>query len=162
MRPVLFALFTLAFAAEAPAQTPPAPDWLGTMYVNTTYDHRRDAGADLREAMARARNSNRNILLEVGGDWCSWCLVLDRFIDSHPAVRAELARSFVIVKVNFEEERPNRAFLSAFPTVSGYPAFIVLDPAGKFLAMQDTGELERNRSYDKVRVTTFARRWRRP
>lgn len=159
--PMRLALAALALAVSpAAAQTP--PDDASAIYVNQTYDHTRSAAADLREAMARAQASNRNILLEVGGDWCSWCHLLDRFIDANPLVKTELGRSFVVVKVNFEPAWPNTRFLSAYPRLTGYPAFIVLGPNGNFLALQDTGQLESGHNYDKGKLTLFALRWRRP
>jgi thiol:disulfide interchange protein len=143
----------------AAAQT----DIAAGMYVSPRYDGARNPAADLRTAMARARFNNRNILLEVGGDWCVWCHILDRYIADELLVRAEFAASFVVVKVNVDpkDREGNAAFLAAYPDVEGYPGFIILGPDGALLGAQDTGALEKGPSYDKDKMIAFARRWRR-
>lgn len=76
-----------AFVAQtALAQSPYTPV--------TKYDPKRDAARDINDAVAEAKRTNRRILLEVGGEWCSWCHTLDEFFDKHPdpdrATRQEL------------------------------------------------------------------------
>jgi thioredoxin-related protein len=48
------------------------------------YDESRDPIVDGREALKLAQETQRKVLIEVGGDWCSWCHVLDGFIKAHP------------------------------------------------------------------------------
>ena len=156
---VLCALATLLVAATgAVAAARPADP----MYLNATYDGARDPAADVQAAVARARAENRNILLEVGGDWCVWCHILDRYLAANAKANGAFARAFVIVKVNYDPQKPDNAFLGAYPALNGYPAFIVLDADGRYLAVQDTGALEGQRSYDQTAMVAFARRWTRP
>lgn len=100
------------------------------------------------------------MLLVLGGNWCGWCEILDRFIAEHPVVRAELTQSFLVVKVNVSRTNPNADFLSLFPEPDGYPSFIVLDQRGVFAASQSTTDFELGRSYNAERLIAFARRWR--
>ena len=110
--------------------------------------------------MAHASSQNTRILIVVGGDWCVWCEILDRFIAQDASVRAEFARSFVILKVNWSRENENQDFLGRYPTPAGYPDFIILNADGSFAGQQNTAELERGRSYDPASMIAFARRWR--
>ena len=41
------------------------------------YDPARDPFSDGRAALRLAMETRRKVLIEVGGDWCSWCHVLD-------------------------------------------------------------------------------------
>ena len=111
-------------------------------------------------ARARATAEGKRILLIVGGDWCSWCGLLDRFIASHGDVHAALMRSFVIIDVNSSRENPNSAFLRQYGAATGYPDFIVLESDGSFLAAQDTEPFEQGHGYSADRLIAFAQRWK--
>ncbi len=156
---LLFAPLT-AFAGPSapPAVAPPAN--LPQMYVNHGYDPAADPAADVARAAELATAQHKRILLVIGGEWCSWCTILDRFLGSNADVRAEFADSFVMVKVNWDPDHPNARFLGRFPVAPGYPDFIVLDSHGRYLAHQPTEELEQGYSYHHDRMVTFARAWR--
>lgn len=47
-------------------------------------DASRDPAKDLQQAIAVATKTNRKILLEVGGDWCVYCHIMDQTFDKHP------------------------------------------------------------------------------
>jgi len=123
------------------------------------YDERRDPEADLRTAKAEARGARKNILLVVGGNWCSWCLRLDRFVRETPEVAEPWNRAFVTVHVNMSSENENKAFLGRYPEIEGYPHLFVLDAAGQLLHSQETGALEQGRSYSVSKVKRFVERW---
>jgi thioredoxin-related protein len=124
------------------------------------YDPARDPYADLEAAMLLAQTQNKRILLEVGGDWCIWCSILERFIDAHPEVEELLDANYVVVKVNVSDENDNFDFLSQFPEVAGYPHLFVLENDGSLLHSQNTGDLEQDESnYDIGKVTQFLTEW---
>ena len=108
--------------------------------------------------MEAARAEGKSVLVDVGGEWCTWCHILDRFIGSRPAVQALLHDHYVTVKVNFSPENRNEALLSRWPRASGYPHFYVLDGTGALVASQATSELEAGQSYDEEKVLVFLRR----
>jgi thiol:disulfide interchange protein len=151
------ALAVLLFAPSgATAQTAS----LAGLYVNDGYEPYADPYRDLDRAIDRAAAENEHILIVVGGDWCTWCEILDRFLESDAEVRAAFERSFVMVKVHWSPQNENTAFLSGFPGSRGYPDFFILDSNGAYLAQQRTDVLESGRSYDRRRMLAFAQRWR--
>lgn len=125
----------------------------------TAYDPARDAAADIANALAEASSSGRHVLLEVGGEWCSWCHILDRYFEDNPEIRELRDRNYVMVKVNFSPENKNEKVLSRYPPIEGYPHFFVLDVEGTLLHSQNTGDLEAGRSYDREKFTAFLERW---
>jgi len=141
----------------ASAQTLPA---LRTLYVNDAYDPRANPYRDLERALDRAEAENKRVLLVLGGDWCVWCEILDRYLVADLEARAAFEATFVILKVNVSLENENEAFLSGFPQSEAYPDFLVLDSRGAYLGRQRTDLLERDRTYDRTRMVAFARRWR--
>jgi len=123
------------------------------------YDPTADPTADLEAAVTEARASGRRILLVVGGEWCSWCHILDRFVKGDPAIHDLWDRHYVTVKVHWDPDQPNAAFLGRYPKIQGYPHIFVLDDNGRLLHSQNTAELESGDSYSPERVTAFLTRW---
>jgi thiol:disulfide interchange protein len=123
------------------------------------FDPARDPAKDLAAAMERASKSGQRILLDVGGEWCSWCHKLDAFFQANNDVAAFLHQHFIVVKVNFSKENPNEKFLSQFPAIKGYPHLFVLGPDGKLLHSQNTGELESGDHHDHDKVFAFLEKW---
>lgn len=140
----LFALACCAFAGLAQAQALPAK-----------FDPARDAAADVRTAVAQARAQGKQVLVDVGGEWCIWCHILDKFIATHAPVKQLVDRHYVVVKVNFSPQNRNEAVLSQWPKVKGYPHLFVLDGSGKLVHSQDTSELEAGKDYDEAKVIAF-------
>jgi len=123
------------------------------------FDPKRDPAADLKTAMTTARQEHKKILLDVGGEWCIWCHRLDDFIAGEQTLHQYMAEHYVVVKVNFSEENPNKAFLSRFPAIDGYPHLFVLDQDGKLLRSQSTGDFESGKGYSAAAIEAFLRKW---
>ena len=142
------ASLTILAAAVSPALAAEKP-----------FDPGRDAAADLQAAMSRAKAERKNILLDVGGNWCPWCLLLERTIASDAELHAESEKNYVLLHVNFSRENENRELLARYPKAQGYPAWYVLSPEGRLLKAEDTSELEATHKidagYNKAALRTF-------
>ncbi len=130
-----------------------------SIYVVGVYDPTRDPSVDLDTAIARAAAEDKRILIQVGGEWCVWCHILDGYITSEKEIAAELGASFLILKVNFDTVNRNEAFLSKYPAIPGYPHIYVLESDGSLLHSQHTDELEEGRSYSRSAILGFLRKW---
>jgi thiol:disulfide interchange protein len=128
------------------------------------FDPRRDPAADIASAVSLAAAQGKHVMVDVGGEWCSWCHLLDQFIASNEDVRQLVAANYVWVKVNYSPENKNQQLLSRWPKVKGYPHLFVLDAEGALVHSQDTGVLEarhgHGHGYDKAKVLAFLRRYR--
>jgi len=124
------------------------------------YDPKRDPAVDLKAAIREAKTNGRRILLDVGGEWCSWCHVLHELFTTDKEIRDRLQEGFVVVKVNWSPENENVPFLSSYPEIPGYPHLFVLEGNGTYLWSQNTGEFEkRGNGYDRVKVLAFLKHW---
>ena len=124
----------------------------------STFDPARDAARDLESALALAKTQGKRVIVDVGGEWCSWCHVLDRFIAANADVRDTLDAQFVWLKINFSKQNENAGVLRRWPKVAGYPHLFVLDASGVVVLSQDTELLEGGRTYDKRRFLDFLAR----
>jgi thioredoxin-related protein len=123
------------------------------------YDPERDPSEDLKTAIEAARTSHKHILLDVGGYWCSWCSVMEKWLKDTPDIDGYLQKNFVLLKVNFSTENRNDEFLSRFPKLPGNPHFFVLSSDGKLLHSQGTAPLEKGKSYDREKFMEFLKKW---
>ncbi len=124
------------------------------------FDPTRDASKDLEKAVVQAEKANKNILLDVGGEWCIWCHRLDEFILADQEIDSTLHANFIVVKVNYSKENKNEAFLSKLPKIEGYPHFFVLGKDGKLLLSKNTGDLEAEKSYSREKLLAFFNEWK--
>lgn len=139
--------------------TPTAADIAAVAALNAQFDPARDPAADLETAKVEAQRGGKRILLDVGGEWCSWCHLLDAFMDGDSEIRRFRDAHYVWVKVNFSEENENAAFLKQFPEIKTYPHLFVLDAQGKLLHSQFTGDLEKGKGYDRAKFFRFLQDW---
>ena len=123
------------------------------------FDPARDPSKDLKTASEMASESGKNILMDVGGSWCSWCGIMEKWLKDNRDVNSYLHDNYVLLKVNFSRENSNEKFLSRFPEPLGYPHFFVLSSDGKSLHSQGTEALERGNSYDKKKFMEFLKKW---
>jgi thioredoxin-related protein len=144
---VLGLLLTLIAGAQSPS--------------DVKYDPKADPKADFQTALARASKEGKNVLMDVGGEWCGWCHRMDKFITEHEELRTLLEKHYVLLKVNFSDENKNEQFLGRFPKIDGYPHFFVFDASGKLLISKSTGDLEEGKGYNLARFVEFLKQYAR-
>lgn len=123
------------------------------------FDPAKNPEKDVQNAVVIATKTGRRILLDVGGEWCSWCHKFDKFFQDNKDVSEFMQKNFVVVKVNFSKENKNEKFLSQYPKIPGYPHLFVLESSGKFLHSQGTGDLESGDHHDHDKVFNFLKKW---
>ena len=125
------------------------------------FDPKRDAAQDLAVALQLATTQGKRVLVDVGGEWCSWCHIMDRFFASNAQARALRDANYVWLKVNWSKENKNEALLSKWPKIDGYPHLFVLDADGRLVHSQDTSLLEEGKGYDAAKFVAFLKAWAR-
>lgn len=123
------------------------------------YNPKADPAADLKAAEAQAQKEGKNILLDVGGEWCSWCHRMDKFFVTNTGLMELREKNYVFLKINFSPDNENQAFLAQYPKIDGYPHLIVLDAKGKLLVSQSTDVLEEGKGYNLERFLAFLHKW---
>lgn len=123
------------------------------------YNSQADAESDLNFAIAIAKEQNKHILLEVGGDWCPWCRAFDKFVKDNSQVNEYLNDNYVLVKVYYGKGNYNGKFLAGFPRLIATPHFYTLDSEGSVLKSQGSEVLEKGRSYDVLKVMAFLQKY---
>lgn len=125
------------------------------------YNENADAHAEVREALARAAQEHKRVILDFGGNWCGDCQVLDIYFHREPNA-ALLADNFILVDINVGHFDSNQDLAEKYniPLHKGVPALAVLDSHGRLLYSQRAGEFEDMRRMDPNSVTEFLEHWK--
>jgi thiol:disulfide interchange protein len=129
------------------------------------YDENQDARADLKKAVATAKQENKHVLVQFGGNWCPWCIRFHNMAFGAKAIDSLLRADYVYMLVNVPQDKKKRDYQLfsdyGFPNRFGYPVFAVIGSDGKVLHLQDSGILEhcQVKGYDTTKVVTFLKMW---
>jgi uncharacterized protein YyaL (SSP411 family) len=129
----------------------------------TIYNPDANAREDIAAAVKQAKAGNKNVLLQIGGNWCPWCIKLHGFIAADSQIDSLLKADFVTVLVNVDREKDKRNYdvLASLgnPQRFGFPVLVVLNQEGERIHTQDSWYLEQDKSYDKEKLTHFLSMW---
>jgi thioredoxin-related protein len=123
------------------------------------YDEKSDPFKDANAALKLAKETQRNVLIEIGGNWCGWCKKMDAFLAKNPEIYKKLHDEFVLLKVSVSDSNENEAFMKSLPPVLGYPHMYVSTSSGKMILSKDTAELLNGEEYSKKNWLTFLKKW---
>jgi len=158
---LLIALPSLSLANQGGFQaTPCGTDATGPSYVAVhKFDPKRDAAADIQAAIKQAQKTGKRIILDVGGDWCSYCHQMDEFFQQHPDLLQMRDRNFITVAVYFGKDNKNEQVLSQYSKLLGIPHFFVLEKDGTLLYSQHVVELRAGGNYNPEKMRDFLAAW---
>lgn len=127
----------------------------------TIYNPEADARANIQTAVIKASSENKQVLLQIGGNWCPWCVKLHKLFFTDTAIDSLLKADYVFMMVNYSSENKNLAVLKdlEYPQRFGFPVLVVLNKDGKRIHTQDTGLLESGDGYDAKKVFDFLKGW---
>ena len=125
------------------------------------YNPSANARKDLAAALVRAKAEKKHVLIQVGGNWCTWCYRFNAFTQMDSTIRSLLRDNYVVYHLNYSKENKNLDLLAEFgyPQRFGFPVLLVLDAGGKRLHTQDSSQLEKGNGYDRDKVVEFLRGW---
>jgi len=99
------------------------------------FDEAADARSQVTNAIAEARQLNRNVLLIFGANWCSDSRATIKLFETNAAIAKRLNSSFVVVTIDVgsEGETRNADLVEQYhaATYEGIPVLVILDHSGK-------------------------------
>lgn len=127
----------------------------------TIYHPEADAKAQIAEAVAKAGKNNRHVLLQIGGNWCSWCILFDRLVNGNDTLRTFRDNNYEMLHVNYSPENKNEEVLASleYPQRFGFPVFVILDGKGRRIHTQNSAYLEKGKGHDPAKVLEFFQQW---
>ena len=153
-RTFLAALFFLLIRFDASAQA----------IKPNIYNPQANAAAEIQQAVKTAKAQNKHVLLQIGGNWCSWCVKFHNLTTTDAQLDSALKANYVVLKVNHSKENQNLEVLQQleYPQRFGFPVFVVLNGEGKRLHTQNSAYLEEDKGYSKKKILEFLDNWSKP
>lgn len=125
------------------------------------YNPDADARKDLETALETAREQHKHVLIQVGGNWCPWCVRLHGVFETESKIDSILKSDYVFILINYSKENKNEVVLAdlGYPQRFGFPVLLVLDQEGQRLHTQNTAYLEKDKGYDTDKLIGFLLDW---
>jgi thioredoxin-related protein len=126
------------------------------------YNPLANAEKDIASVILKAKKENKFVLIQAGGNWCSWCIEFARFAKADAKIDSVINASFVWYHLNWSKENENKKLFSklGYPQRFGFPTFIILNEKGERIHTQNTEYLENgNKSYEPQKVQNFLEMW---
>lgn len=149
----LIFLLSIAFSTPLLAQTETKPADI--------YHPDANAEAEIAAAVKKADAEGKNVLIMIGGNWCRWCRMYDKFRLENARVDSASNANFVFLHVNFSKENKNIPVMESLdsPQRFGFPVFVILDSKGKRIHTQNSAYLEEGEGYNEKKVLEFYSQW---
>ena len=72
------------------------------------YNPTADAKLEIENAIKQAKKENKHVLVQVGGNWCPWCVKLHNYFQKEVVVKEVLSNNYIVVKVNYSKENKQK------------------------------------------------------
>ncbi len=150
---VLLIFVTIAIAFGAFAQN--------SENAKQLYNPVDDAKTEIANAIKKAKNEGKHVLLQLGGNWCSWCKMFDKKVTSNDTLRVAMKKNYIIYHVNYSKENKNEEVMASlgYPQRFGFPVFVILDGDGNRLHIQNSAYLEEGKGHSAKKVLEFFKHW---
>lgn len=66
------------------------------------YDLTANAAKDILNAVAKAKATNKHVLVQAGGNWCSWCLRFNKFTTEESQLDSMIKENFIVLSPKLE------------------------------------------------------------
>jgi thiol:disulfide interchange protein len=119
--------------------------------ISDVYRPEANAIYEIDSVVAMAQVSEKHVFIMIGGNWCKWCRLFDKWSSETAQVDSLIKADYVTLHVNYSKENKNPAALQRFgyPQRFGFPVFIILDGQGNRLHTQNTAYLEEGEGYSE-------------
>ncbi|MBT3244660.1 MAG: thioredoxin fold domain-containing protein [Bacteroidetes bacterium] len=150
MKKIFFICLIMAIATSVFAQEKPE-----------IYDPELNGLEQIQIAIKNAATENKHVLVQVGGNWCGWCILFHQYIKDDAELEKYINDNYKVIHLNWSPDNRNEEALSLleFPQRFGFPVFVILDETGKRLHTQDSGLLEEGKGYNRNNVMRFFQNW---
>jgi thioredoxin-related protein len=125
------------------------------------YNPNDDAEKEIAAAVKKAKAEHKFVLLQGGGNWCSWCKRFSITVANDAKLDSIVNADFVVYHLNYSEENKNEKVYAkyGYPQRFGFPVFIILDDKGNRIHTQNSEYLEEGKGYSKDKVAEFFEAW---
>lgn len=163
MKNVLSAIILVISLLHAPQIIAQGKTTVEKKSLEKPYNPNDNAQQSINQLVSKAKKEKKYVILQAGGNWCSWCLLFNDFTKTNKKVKSYLKDNYLYYHLNTSKENKNEALFKKYASNGdqlGYPFFIVLDGNGKVVTVQESGSLEEGKGYNESKVLIFLKKAR--
>ncbi len=126
------------------------------------YHPEADAAKELAAVIQKAAAQKKYVLIQAGGNWCSWCIEFARLSKVTPKLDSVINAGFILYHLNWSKENQNKKIFNQYGNAQrfGFPVFIILNEKGERIHTQNSEYLEDGKkSYNTSKVQSFLEMW---
>lgn len=125
------------------------------------YDPNADAKLAIATAVQKAQGEGKHVFLQIGGNWCVWCLRFNELVNNNDTLRNYMQQHYEVVHINYSKENKNEQILASlgYPQRFGFPVFVILDNKGSRIHTQSSAYLEEGKGHSPQKVLEFLKNW---
>jgi thioredoxin-related protein len=126
------------------------------------YTPKDNAQHKIDSSLIAAKQEHKFVLLQIGGNWCIWCLRFNKLILETPELKKILDDNFVTYHLNYSKENKNEPILAdlGYPQRFGFPVFVILNEKGERIHTQQSDFLEEGETgYNIKKIQNFLEQW---
>ncbi len=71
------------------------------------YNPEADAMQDLNKAIDLANQQGKHVMIQIGRNWCPWCIKMHRFFQENNKVDSLIHANYVFLRINYSKENKN-------------------------------------------------------
>ena len=166
MRILLLAYGLSALVVTTPALAAPAPRVSITSLSELNVPERpfsetANANSDVDAAFARAKKSGKEVMIDLGGNWCADCRILAGLMEL-PELDSFLHAHYELVSVDVGRFNRNLQIPARFgitERLQGVPAILVSTPDGRLLNAGHVSAIEDARHMTPQALADWLARW---
>lgn len=127
------------------------------------YDETINPFTQIDQAVKQAKEADKFVVCQLGGNWCRWCIMFAKFIREDADIDKVVNENFVYIHVNFKSrkdelsQKVSRRLAGAGRF--GFPVLVILNTDGSVLHIQNSSYLEEGEGYSKEKVLEFFQQW---
>jgi thiol-disulfide isomerase/thioredoxin len=162
--PLACAALVIAFASPAPAATAPRIGITSLSELDVPdrpFDEAANADAQVNAAFARAKRSGKDVMIDLGGNWCADCRILSGLME-RPELHAFLASHYEMVTVDvgrFDKNLQIPARFGITTRLEGVPAILIATPDGKLVNAGKVSAIEDARHMTPQALADWLAQW---
>jgi thiol:disulfide interchange protein len=125
------------------------------------FDEKANANADVDAAFARARKSGKEVMIDLGGNWCADCRIMSGLMEL-PEMRAFLAAHYEMVTVDVGRFNRNLQIPARFgitTRLEGVPAYLIATPDGTLVNAGHVSAIEDARHMSPQALADWLAQW---
>ena len=165
LTPITALLFAISLATSATAETAPKVHiaTLADLPIEEMrpYDETANADAAVNAAFARAKKSHKRVLIDLGGNWCGDCIILDNVMQL-PEVRRFVETHYETVSIDVGRFNKNLQIPARFgitKRLEGVPSVLIATPDGKLVNEGHTAALADARTMAPQAIADWIAQW---